>query len=165
MMCLEVGPGANRSYGFAPRTPICCTAVFLDIEPPSGGVSDCGMWVVADAQMLPLRSSSFSHVYASHVIEHLRSPATFLREARRVLVRGGFLEVWTPNFLSVNAKRDPTHLHVFNLFTLWRMAKSVGFKFHLPIRVASRLPRPLQRLLSIIVNFFLDELHVVLEKV
>ena len=164
MICLEVGAGTNRSYSFAPKTPIGCVAVFLDIEPPRKEVKSHGMWIVADAQMLPLRSDAFDRVYASHIIEHLKSPASFLREAHRVLKKRGFLELWTPNFLSVNARKDPKHLHIFNLFSLLGAGKSIGFKVYLPVRVGSRLPRPLQRLLSMVINFFLDDLHVMMKK-
>jgi SAM-dependent methyltransferase len=50
--------------------------------------------------MLPFRDESFSHVYASHVIEHFHyeGAALLLREARRILRNDGQLEIWTPNF-------------------------------------------------------------------
>jgi len=164
MMCLEVGAGTNRSYRFAPRAPAGNMVVFLDIEPPGEDVKACGMWVVADAERLPFRPEAFDRVYASHVIEHLGSPASFLGEVYRVLKRGGVLELWTPNFLSANARGDPGHLHVFNIFSLARAGKATGFSIRLPVNAGSRLPKPLRRVLSIAINIFLDELHVIMRK-
>ena len=164
MKCLEIGVGTDRSYKFAPKTPINCTTVFVDIEAPSGNARKHGMWVVADAENLPFPPEFFDRIYASHVIEHLKDPESFLREAYRVLKKGGFLEVWTPNFLSINARKDPTHRHVFNVLKLVRLGRKAGFKVYLPNRAGSRLPKPLQRTLSIAINLFLDELHITMEK-
>ena len=79
----------------------------LDIGPGGGaapgwiGVDLMGGDVTCDLRApLPLPDGCASHVYACHVLEHLRHPDeahAFLLECRRVLRRGGKLRVVVPN--------------------------------------------------------------------
>jgi len=161
-MILEVGPGAGR-YRFNPRAPPSLDTVYLDIGPPrdhSCGYELCD-WVVADAEMLPFRSNAFEGVYASHVIEHLRRPERFLKEARRVLRDCGELYVWAPNFLDRSAYEDPDHKHFYNSLTLWRELRRAGFSVRLGIGVGTLVPEPIRKLLAFAVMFLLAELHMV----
>lgn len=51
-------------------------------------------------ELLPLPADSFDAIILSEVIEHLEAPQVSIREATRVLRRGGRLLVTTPNYRS-----------------------------------------------------------------
>lgn len=62
----------------------------------------------------PLQDQSVHLVLCDCVIEHLPEPQLFFREARRVLVRGGFLCLRTTNlwgYVGLAAKAVPNRLH------------------------------------------------------
>lgn len=72
-----------------------------------------------DACNIPLPDQSADVVFALHVIEHLRAPAEFFFQARRILRPGGLLIVATPNADGLGARlmkdnwrgySDPTHV-------------------------------------------------------
>jgi SAM-dependent methyltransferase len=52
--------------------------------------------VVCDGYELPFREATISHLILFDVFHHLRAPNAFLKEARRVLVRGGPLILLEP---------------------------------------------------------------------
>lgn len=78
---------------------------------------------------------SFELVHASHLIEHLNDPRSFVREARRVLAEDGRLLVTTPNVAGFQARLfGPSwrsaifdHLYLFSLRTLTALLESEGF--------------------------------------
>ncbi len=51
----------------------------------------------ADAQYMPFKNASFDCVIAHHVIEHIPNDLLFLQEMYRVLKKGGFAVIGTPN--------------------------------------------------------------------
>ncbi len=81
-------------------------------------------------------SGCFDLVHASHLIEHLNSPAAFLDEAARVLAPGGLLALTTPNIDGLQARllgagwRSAIydHLYLFSLRTLGELLESRGFE-------------------------------------
>lgn len=58
----------------------------------------------------PFEDSSIGQIFGNHVLEHLPDPMTFFREAHRVLIHGGRLELTMPYGISNEAIADPTHL-------------------------------------------------------
>jgi SAM-dependent methyltransferase len=80
-------------------------------------------------------AASFDLVHASHLIEHLNSPASFLDEAARILAPGGLLALTTPNADGFQARllgrrwRSAIydHLYLFSLRTLRALLESRGF--------------------------------------
>lgn len=162
-MILEVGCGSGGSYAFRPRSTSWDT-IYLDIEAPRRGIEN---YVVADAHSLPFRGGSFTRIYASHVIEHLEEPRRFLRECYRVLKLGGELHVYTPNFLSRNARSDPRHKHIYSIFSLARDVWRAGFRVGLPYVgiFANSIPRLARYYLSLALYLFSDEIYVVGYKV
>jgi SAM-dependent methyltransferase len=80
-------------------------------------------------------AASFDLVHASHLIEHLNAPASFLDEAERVLAPGGLLALTTPNADGLQARlygprwRSAIydHLYLFSRRTLHALLASRGF--------------------------------------
>jgi len=94
-----------------------------------------------DIRNLPLEEigfpdSSFDIVHASHLIEHLNAPRSFLTETYRVLKSGGRIFLTTPNISGFQARllgprwRSAIfdHLYLFSVRTLTNLLKSTGFK-------------------------------------
>ena len=81
------------------------------------------------------RGNTFDALMASHLIEHLNDPAQMIREARRILVPGGYLFITTPNILSFQAwffgsrwrSAIFDHLYLFSARTLSRLLREQGF--------------------------------------
>jgi SAM-dependent methyltransferase len=80
-------------------------------------------------------AASFDMVHASHLIEHLNDPASFIDEAARVLGPGGILALTTPNADGFQARLlGPAwrsaiydHLFLFSRRTLVALLESRGF--------------------------------------
>jgi 2-polyprenyl-3-methyl-5-hydroxy-6-metoxy-1,4-benzoquinol methylase len=78
---------------------------------------------------------SFQTVLASHLIEHLNDPASFVRELYRVVRSGGSIYITTPNIAGFQAKlfrgkwRSAIfdHLYLFSTVTLSRLLEQNGF--------------------------------------
>jgi len=94
-----------------------------------------------DVRSLPLEenrftSACFDAVLASHLIEHLNDPRSFLIEVRRVLKDGGRVFITTPNISGLQARLYGSrwrsaifdHLYLFSVRTLTRLLKNTGFK-------------------------------------
>ena len=94
-----------------------------------------------DIRNLPLEennfpSGCFDAVLASHLIEHLNDPRSFLTETHRVLKNGGRVFITTPNISGFQARlyggrwRSAIfdHLYLFSVRTLTNLLKSAGFK-------------------------------------
>ena len=78
---------------------------------------------------------SFEVVIASHLIEHLNDPGSFVREVKRILVNGGWFIVTTPNIAGFQAKLFRSewrsalndHLYLFSIKTLSALLKTNDF--------------------------------------
>lgn len=79
--------------------------------------------------------SSFDVVLASHLIEHLNDPRSFVRESHRILRDGGYLFITTPNSDGFQARLFGSrwrsaifdHLYLFSKKTLTRLLEQEGF--------------------------------------
>ncbi|MDR2631921.1 MAG: class I SAM-dependent methyltransferase [Spirochaetaceae bacterium] len=93
-----------------------------------------------DVRTLPLEENRFPEneftlVLASHVIEHLNDPASFVRNVYRILSPGGLFLVTTPNIAAFQARLFKNrwrsaifdHLYLFSVKTLSRLLRSAGF--------------------------------------
>jgi SAM-dependent methyltransferase len=85
----------------------------------------------------PLRPGAFTCITMFHVLEHLRDPRVFLREAHRLLVSGGRLVVQVPNAGSWqcrllghlwNGMDVPRHLFDFRDRDLEKLLAGCGFE-------------------------------------
>ena len=94
-----------------------------------------------DVRGLPLEenhfpSASFDIVLASHLIEHLNDPRSFVREVKRILKNGGRLLVTTPNIAGFQSRlfrgrwRSAIfdHLYLFSVKTLKALLVDAGFR-------------------------------------
>ena len=94
-----------------------------------------------DVRNLPLEennfpSCSFDAVLASHLIEHLNDPRSFLTETYRILKDNGYIFITTPNISGFQARLYGSkwrsaifdHLYLFSKRTLANLLKSAGFK-------------------------------------
>lgn len=125
---LNIGPGAERTPGW------------VNVDVANGDV-------VADLRRrLPFPDDCASHIYCSHVLEHLRNPDesyAFLRECHRVLRRGGKLRVVVPNigeYLRAVIERDDgfweTHRQT------WPWSRGDENRLDLTLRYAGAGPNP-----------------------
>ncbi len=115
-------------------------------------VRDCTL----EAAAFPERS--FDLVHASHLIEHLNDPRSFVREAHRVLAPEGRLVLTTPNAAGFQALLfGPSwrsaifdHLYLFSLTTLRAILESEGFVVERSVTwggmAAGTAPLPIKRL-------------------
>jgi 2-polyprenyl-3-methyl-5-hydroxy-6-metoxy-1,4-benzoquinol methylase len=94
-----------------------------------------------EVKTLPLEENGFpagyfTAVLASHLIEHLNDPASFVREVGRILVPGGRFFVTTPNIGGFQARlfrgrwRSAIfdHLYLFSVKTLSALLTGAGFR-------------------------------------
>jgi glycosyltransferase 2 family protein len=58
-------------------------------------------FIIADAQYLPIKSSSADKIICAEIIEHLKHPQNLVNEITRVLKHGGVIVITTPNDKSV----------------------------------------------------------------
>jgi len=94
-----------------------------------------------DVSELPLEENkfpdhSFDAVLASHLIEHLNNPGSFVREVRRILKPNGRFYVTTPNIAGLQARIFGSrwrsaifdHLYLFSIKTLRKLLEDSGFR-------------------------------------
>jgi len=94
-----------------------------------------------DVSELPLEENkfpdhSFDAVLASHLIEHLNNPGSFVREAYRLLKPNGRFYVTTPNITGLQARIFGSrwrsaifdHLYLFSIKTLRKLLEDSGFR-------------------------------------
>jgi len=103
---------------------------------------------VKPEQKLPFPTATFDLAFHCDVVEHVRKPYLFLDEQYRVLKKGGYLLLNTPNllrpvnlikllmgklFFPINLGEsdklaDCTHIQEFTIWGLTNMLEEVGFK-------------------------------------
>lgn len=75
-----------------------------------------GVDVVTDLEgPLPIDDDAFDHVFAIHVLEHIRDLVGLMNELHRILRPTGVLHVLTPYWHHVNAIADPTHVRYMDV--------------------------------------------------
>jgi SAM-dependent methyltransferase len=118
-----------------------------------------------DVSTMPLEENHFpdghfSLVIASHLIEHLNDPASFVREVRRILIPGGRFIVTTPNIASFQARLFGNkwrsaifdHLYLFSKETLARLLEQEGFSIGKIVTwggiAEGSAPRPIKKIID-----------------
>ena len=87
----------------------------------------------ATAEKIPFGSNVFDTLIAGELIEHLKKPALFVKEARRVLKTGGAMVITTPNRGSLINKifhnnETPIHFSLFTWEELKKLLEKNGFE-------------------------------------
>jgi SAM-dependent methyltransferase len=99
----DIGCGANKQVPWS---------VGVD------AVGQPGVDVVANVDDgLPFGNASLDHVFAVHVLEHVRDMVAVMAELHRVLRPSGLLHVLCPHWRHVNAAADPTHVRQIDVRT------------------------------------------------
>jgi SAM-dependent methyltransferase len=130
---VEVGCGAGRLAGRL--RDIAVHYIGLDRIVQGDGRPD----ILADASVLPFRTSCVDAVVSQHVIEHLHRPETLVQEALRILRPGGCFRFTTPNarYRDATLYADPTHRNVRDCASWDRLLRCEGFS---QVRVRSYVP-------------------------
>lgn len=74
----------------------------------------------------PFASETFDFIMCQEVIEHIENPWKLLRTANRVLKKGGFLFLTTPNILSQRSKKIFNKTGYFHWFTPKNLAYHIN---------------------------------------
>jgi hypothetical protein len=96
--CLELGGGTK------------CRRDWLNLDPVHGTER---LKIMAEDTPWPFEDATVSHIYASHVFEHIPAGVTrveVMNECHRILVPGGSLEIRVPIFPHPAAIADPTNV-------------------------------------------------------
>lgn len=111
-------------------------------------------------------AKSFDIVLASHLIEHLNNPRSFLKEVQRILKDNGRAYISTPNIAGFQSRLFGSrwrsaifdHLYLFSVDTLKKLLKETGFKTE-RVRTwgglaAGAAPKLLKKCADILVKLF-----------
>ena len=82
---------------------------------------------IAKAESLPYADNSFDAVVFATSLDHMESPLSALREARRVVKDGGSVIIWNSVFVYGNAQfKDNRHLHMWDSNGLFKLIENAG---------------------------------------
>jgi SAM-dependent methyltransferase len=76
-----------------------------------------------------LKDNSVGVLRAHDVIEHLKNPIHFMKEAYRVLTEGGYLMIMVPSTDGRGAFQDPTHVSFWNENSFWYYTRKEQSKY------------------------------------
>lgn len=90
----------------------------------------------ASAEGIPFPNNFFDSIIGGELIEHLKEPELFVKEAHRLLKKGGILIITTPNkdslvnriFHNYEQPNAPLHFSVFNEKELRNLFEKNGVK-------------------------------------
>lgn len=82
----------------------------------------CIEFTMMDCTKMSFENNSFDSVVSFEVIEHIQSPRDYLKEIRRVLKKGGYFILSTPNKIFGSFQEpNPYHKHEFEFWELKRL--------------------------------------------
>lgn len=134
---LDVGCGQGAFLATMAKRGWAVTGVDFDRVAVEAARSVHGLDVhVGTVDTIVDRGMSFDVVTASHVVEHVPDPVSFLAQCRRLLKPGGRVILKTPNANSLGSRlygrawrglEPPRHLHIFTTAALEACARKAGF--------------------------------------
>jgi 2-polyprenyl-3-methyl-5-hydroxy-6-metoxy-1,4-benzoquinol methylase len=134
---LDVGCGHGVFLSVMAKRGWTVTGVDFDPAAVEAARTEHGLDVhVGTVDTMVDRGMSFDVVTASHVVEHVPDPVSFLAQCRRLLRPGGRVVLKTPNAASLGARQygrawrglePPRHLHIFTAAALEACARRAGF--------------------------------------
>lgn len=84
-------------------------------------------YIVGDAMHIQFKDEYFDYVVAGELIEHMEDPVAFVKEAMRVLKRGGIFSLSTPKEEGINqGKVSSEHLWSFDEQDINNLLKPYG---------------------------------------
>jgi cyclopropane fatty-acyl-phospholipid synthase-like methyltransferase len=104
-MCVSFAEEARSVVGIEPGDRFREVGTRLAAEKKVTNVA----FARADGTTLPFRNGSFDLVLSHSVIEHVADPLAYLKEARRVLARGGAMLLNTAPYLSSSGSHLPKY--------------------------------------------------------
>jgi len=75
-----------------------------------GGQTENIAFIVADAESIPFTNNIFDYVICSEVLEHLLEPEQAIKEAYRILKKGGVFLITTPSAHSLGYTSNPLRI-------------------------------------------------------
>ena len=128
MNILDVGCGVNKYPG----------AIGVDRNPRSRADVLCNL----DHFPYPFRDSSFDHLRAVHVIEHVSDVIRTMEEFHRLVRAGGTIYIATPHYTDFSSFCDPTHRWHLNSFSLRYFGEdNAGYGYYSGARVEENFVR------------------------
>jgi len=109
---LDVGCGINKLAG----------AIGIDRNADSRADVICDL----DDFPYPFKDSSFDHVHAAHVIEHVADVMATMEEFHRLVRHGGTIYLATPHYTDFSSFCDPTHRWHLNSFSFRYFGENHG---------------------------------------
>jgi len=130
--------GCGGGVGSALRQYTFCRRVGCDIDKRFANKKYLDYWVACSVEAMCFKAETFQSVSCNWVLEHIKNPARTMEEIFKVLVRGGYFILRTPNlynyailFASITSTRfhhwirrknaTPGQEHVENAPTLYRI--------------------------------------------
>ena len=107
-MILDIGCGAGQDWSVQINRD---DVIHADLERGYDHLE-----VVCDMQHLPFRDGAFTHLHASHILEHIPHPVTALQECRRVAEHCVF-KVPTLNRQRYHSRESQEHLYSWSIST------------------------------------------------
>ena len=128
MNILDVGCGVNKYPG----------SIGVDRNPRSRADVLCDL----DHFPYPFRESSFDHLRAVHVIEHVSDVIRTMEEFHRLVRPGGTIYIATPHYTDFSSFCDPTHRWHLNSFSLRYFGEdNAGYGYYSGARVEENFVR------------------------
>jgi SAM-dependent methyltransferase len=90
----------------------------------------------------PFRDSTFAHIRAVHVIEHVSDVIHTMEEFHRLLIAGGEVYIATPHYTDFSSFCDPTHRWHLNSFSFRYFGENnAGFGYYTRCRFREKSVR------------------------
>jgi predicted SAM-dependent methyltransferase len=77
----------------------------------------------------PFEDNSIGCIIANDIVEHLKNPIHFMKEAHRVLVDNGMLLISVPSTDGRGAFQDPTHISFWNENSFWYYTRATQARY------------------------------------
>ena len=120
---LDVGCGKGRLGLFLLSQQPGIEMVFSDVTPETKKYLDGLTFVECSMTSMPFPDEYFDKIYCMHVIAHFAEGEQAIREAFRILKKGGTLMILTPNKLFVSIMRIASFLRFIPPFKFDSTAK------------------------------------------
>lgn len=133
---LDVGCGNGRFMAWARTAGWSCSGTEVDTKSAAIALTRGFDVHIGELAELVAKPERFDVVTVSHVIEHVHNPLALLMTVRQLLKPAGILWLETPNIDSHGhevfgvdwyALQPPTHLQIFNTFSLISLVRKAGF--------------------------------------